>query len=257
MSTEQDDGRPDRDQIEIDALFAAQQADRRRQRTRVALVTVAALAAGGVTGGIAVGVIGGEDGGTQPVAGSASPSAEQAEPGQAGGGQGESGQEGSSDEGSVGEGDPSGADQQGSGERGPDQQDTDVFPDSGSSQSSFPSPGSGQPSEGSTSIPSSPPQQEPGAGGGTGDGADDTDSPDETPPGSTTPTPASPGQPAQHVVQDGESLWKITAGVLGEGASAQQILDSWPRLYEANRHLIGDDPDLLYPGQELVIPALV
>lgn len=217
MSTQQDDGRPGRDQIEIDALFAAQQSDRRRQRARIAWVTVAAVAAGGVTGGIAVGAIGGEDGGTQPVAGSAGPSAE-----------------------------PTGSSQE-----EPGGQDTDVFPDSWDN-------GSAPPSEGSTGIPSPSPQQGPGGPGGPmGTGSAGTDSTNETQPGSETGTPTAPQQPARHVVQHGESLWKITASVLGESASAQQILDSWPKLYEANRQLIGHDPDLLYAGQELVIPALV
>ena len=28
----------------------------------------------------------------------------------------------------------------------------------------------------------------------------------------------------------------------------------WPRIYEANKSLIGDNPDLIQPGQNLVIP---
>jgi len=30
---------------------------------------------------------------------------------------------------------------------------------------------------------------------------------------------------------------------------------SWHAIYEANKDLIGDNPDVIHPGQELVIPA--
>jgi nucleoid-associated protein YgaU len=30
---------------------------------------------------------------------------------------------------------------------------------------------------------------------------------------------------------------------------------SWPLLHEANRDVIGEDPDLLLPGQVLTVPA--
>ncbi|WP_425600034.1 hypothetical protein [Ornithinimicrobium sufpigmenti] len=35
----------------------------------------------------------------------------------------------------------------------------------------------------------------------------------------------------------------------------QDIAEEWPRWYAANRELIGPDPDLILPGQELRIPA--
>ncbi len=55
-------------------------------------------------------------------------------------------------------------------------------------------------------------------------------------------------RPATHVVRRGESLWRICARgeVYGDGRR-------WPRLYAANKGSIGN-PDLIFPGQELVIP---
>jgi nucleoid-associated protein YgaU len=49
-----------------------------------------------------------------------------------------------------------------------------------------------------------------------------------------------------HVVQPGESLWRIAADRLGNPRE-------WLWLYRANRDQI-KDPALLYPGQELAIP---
>ncbi|MFQ5906581.1 MAG: LysM peptidoglycan-binding domain-containing protein [bacterium] len=50
-----------------------------------------------------------------------------------------------------------------------------------------------------------------------------------------------------HTVVKGESLWKI----------AKQVYKSpllWRKIYEANRDKI-KNPNLIYPGQDLVIPA--
>lgn len=63
-----------------------------------------------------------------------------------------------------------------------------------------------------------------------------------------------PGSPAPidvvhspiHGVRRGESLWRISARLYGRGAR-------WRALYEANRARI-QNPDLIYPGQELSIP---
>lgn len=57
-----------------------------------------------------------------------------------------------------------------------------------------------------------------------------------------------------HVVVRGESLWRITAQLLGPDASNAQIARAWPLIYQANRATIGDDPALILPGQELTIP---
>ena len=57
-----------------------------------------------------------------------------------------------------------------------------------------------------------------------------------------------------HVVERGESLWRIAADLLGPDASDADIARAWPLIYQANRATIGDDPGLILPGQELAIP---
>ena len=52
----------------------------------------------------------------------------------------------------------------------------------------------------------------------------------------------------------GDSLWSIVARQLGPGASDAEIAHEWPRWFEANAAVIGDDPDLILPGQQLVPP---
>ena len=52
----------------------------------------------------------------------------------------------------------------------------------------------------------------------------------------------------------GDSLWSIAAEHLGS-ASPTDVAARWPRWYAANRDAIGDDPDLIHPGQVLVAPS--
>lgn len=63
--------------------------------------------------------------------------------------------------------------------------------------------------------------------------------------------------PAQLVVHRGDSLWQIAGRHLGPDATPSEIARAWPRWYAANRALIGDDPDLLLPGQVLSVPDAV
>lgn len=53
-----------------------------------------------------------------------------------------------------------------------------------------------------------------------------------------------------YVVQPGDWLAKIARNVYGGDG-----LDTWPRLFEANRHLL-QSPEILEPGMELTIPPL-
>lgn len=46
-----------------------------------------------------------------------------------------------------------------------------------------------------------------------------------------------------YTVQPGDNLWAI--------ADAQELPDGWTGLYEANKDLLGSDPDLILPGQNL------
>ncbi|WP_371164314.1 hypothetical protein ABYF32_00905 [Buchananella felis] len=56
-----------------------------------------------------------------------------------------------------------------------------------------------------------------------------------------------------HLVAPGESLWSISAELL-PGASDAQIDEAWRAIYAFNRAQIGSDPNLILPGQHLVIP---
>lgn len=57
------------------------------------------------------------------------------------------------------------------------------------------------------------------------------------------------------VVRRGDTLWSIAARALGPEATDAEIAHEWPRWYAANRDVIGDDPDVLQPGQSLVPPT--
>ena len=61
--------------------------------------------------------------------------------------------------------------------------------------------------------------------------------------------------PDQVVVRRGDTLWGIAARHLGQQATSADIAEEWPRWYAANRDLIGADPDLILPGQELRVPG--
>ncbi|HET7760780.1 MAG TPA: LysM peptidoglycan-binding domain-containing protein, partial [Phycicoccus sp.] len=60
---------------------------------------------------------------------------------------------------------------------------------------------------------------------------------------------------AEVVVRRGDSLWTIAARHLGPGAADGEVAVEWPRWYAANRAVIGEDPDLLLPGQVLRVPG--
>lgn len=55
-------------------------------------------------------------------------------------------------------------------------------------------------------------------------------------------------------VRRGDTLWSIAAAHLGPGATDAEVAAEWPRWYEANRAVIGDDPDEIVPGQQLRAP---
>ena len=52
----------------------------------------------------------------------------------------------------------------------------------------------------------------------------------------------------------GDTLWSIARRHLGPDASDAEVAREWPRWYAANRAVIGDDPDLILPGQQLAPP---
>ena len=51
-----------------------------------------------------------------------------------------------------------------------------------------------------------------------------------------------------YTVQSGDTLWKISEQVYGDGSSYMKI-------FEANTGLL-ENPDQIFPGQELIIPRL-
>jgi nucleoid-associated protein YgaU len=61
--------------------------------------------------------------------------------------------------------------------------------------------------------------------------------------------PAKTGSGAQtYTVQSGDTLWKISEQLYGNGSSYMKI-------FEANTAIL-EHPDQIFPGQELVIPEL-
>jgi hypothetical protein len=57
----------------------------------------------------------------------------------------------------------------------------------------------------------------------------------------------------QHVVRPGDTLWEIAATDLG-AADVERITAHWHRIHRLNRAVIGADPDLIHPGQQLRMP---
>jgi len=60
-------------------------------------------------------------------------------------------------------------------------------------------------------------------------------------------SPEPEAKPVFHTVVKGDTLWKIAEKTLGSGAR-------YPEVFEANRPML-KDPDKIYPGQVLRIPA--
>lgn len=61
-----------------------------------------------------------------------------------------------------------------------------------------------------------------------------------------------------HVVATGECLWRIARSHLdaaGLPASGAEVSRLWRAIYAQNRDVIGDNPDLILPGQVLTIPG--
>jgi len=85
--------------------------------------------------------------------------------------------------------------------------------------------------------------------------------PSGTVPPAPVPAPATPAPPATVVVQPGQSFWSIAESVLdqrlGRAPDAAELAGFWARLVAANygRLVVAGDPNLIYPGQVLVLPG--
>lgn len=67
-----------------------------------------------------------------------------------------------------------------------------------------------------------------------------------------------PGQAADSVVVvEGDHLWKISARHIGEEATDREIAPYWREVVDVNTpHLRSGDPDLIYPGEVVDLPAI-
>jgi hypothetical protein len=70
-----------------------------------------------------------------------------------------------------------------------------------------------------------------------------------------TNTTSETADPPALVVEPGDSLWAIAQERLGAGATPEQIAEEVERIHALNRGRIADDPNLLFPGQELRLAA--
>ncbi len=69
-----------------------------------------------------------------------------------------------------------------------------------------------------------------------------------------TRDPASGRQADALVVAPGDSLWGIARSTLPPRVSDAEVELRWQEIYRANREVVGADPDLIRPGQRLVMP---
>jgi nucleoid-associated protein YgaU len=65
--------------------------------------------------------------------------------------------------------------------------------------------------------------------------------------GASSTSPKSAAGERTYTVVQGDSLSKIAQRFYGKA-------DEWRTIYEANREVIGNNPDLIKPGQIFVIP---
>jgi nucleoid-associated protein YgaU len=79
---------------------------------------------------------------------------------------------------------------------------------------------------------------------------------------SSEPAPVTRAQ-ASHVVVEGENLWTIAQDHLAKARSGadeptlREVTAYWQRVVEANRaRLLSGDPDLIYPGERIVLPPV-
>jgi nucleoid-associated protein YgaU len=62
-----------------------------------------------------------------------------------------------------------------------------------------------------------------------------------------TPTSTAPAAATEYEIQKGDTLSAIAKRFYGDATE-------WRKIYNANRDVLGDDPDKIYPGQKITIP---
>ena len=62
------------------------------------------------------------------------------------------------------------------------------------------------------------------------------------------------GEDPSYVVRRGDCLWDIVGRHLGDRATPAAIVEAIPSWHEANRDVLGPDPDLIHPGVTLTPP---
>jgi hypothetical protein len=70
---------------------------------------------------------------------------------------------------------------------------------------------------------------------------------------STDGARAADASPARVVVEPGDSLWSMSQRLLPANATPQQIYNEAARIYALNRDRIGQDPNLIHPGEVLLL----
>ena len=60
--------------------------------------------------------------------------------------------------------------------------------------------------------------------------------------------------PRRVVVRTGDCLWHLAVADLPADASPARVTARWRAIYRLNAAVIGPDPDLIHPGQRLVLP---
>jgi nucleoid-associated protein YgaU len=63
------------------------------------------------------------------------------------------------------------------------------------------------------------------------------------------------GKAEFYVVRPGDTLWRIAAQRLAPGSRHQTVDQLWRRLYEENRHIVGNNPNVIHVGQRLKLAA--
>ena len=74
--------------------------------------------------------------------------------------------------------------------------------------------------------------------------------------GRTTPVADTAPAPTEVRVAPGDTLWSIARATLSQDAPVDEIDRRWRAIYRANLDTVGLDPDVIRPGQRLLLPPL-